>query len=84
MLDRKTGVWLSHSTPKFPTYHNKDFWPSNGNENAQTFICVTYAYDQFKEIGRLITHCSASFFFFVVVVVCCLSGKYQHILKLHL
>lgn len=51
MLDKKTGVWLSHSTPKFPTYRRGDFWPSSGNENAQTFICVTYAYDQFKEIG---------------------------------
>ncbi|XP_033477918.2 deoxyribonuclease-2-alpha-like [Epinephelus lanceolatus] len=51
LLDRQTGVWLSHSTPKFPTYHRKDFWPSSGNANAQTFMCVTFSYDQFKEIG---------------------------------
>nr|XP_019936205.1 PREDICTED: deoxyribonuclease-2-alpha-like [Paralichthys olivaceus] len=51
MLDRQTGVWLSHSTPKFPTYRKKDFWPQNGNANGQTFICVTYSYDAFKEIG---------------------------------
>ncbi|XP_034562078.1 deoxyribonuclease-2-beta-like [Notolabrus celidotus] len=51
LLDRQTGVWLSHSTPKFPTYRSKEFWPSSGTENAQTFMCVTYKYDQFKEIG---------------------------------
>ncbi|XP_060934860.1 LOW QUALITY PROTEIN: deoxyribonuclease-2-alpha-like [Limanda limanda] len=51
MLDRRTGVWLSHSTPKFPTYQNKDFWPKSGNANAQTFICVTYSYSNFTEIG---------------------------------
>ncbi|KAM4548828.1 deoxyribonuclease-2-alpha-like [Odontesthes bonariensis] len=51
MLDKKTGVWLSHSTPKFPTYRSKDFWPNSGNANAQTFFCVTFAYDQFKDIG---------------------------------
>ncbi|XP_041647896.1 deoxyribonuclease-2-alpha-like isoform X2 [Cheilinus undulatus] len=51
MLDKQSGIWLSHSTPKFPTYRSKDFWPSSGNENAQTFMCVTYPYDQFREIG---------------------------------
>ncbi|XP_042271929.1 deoxyribonuclease-2-alpha-like [Thunnus maccoyii] len=51
MLDRQTGVWLSHSTPKFPTYRSRDFWPNSGNVNAQTFICVTYSYDEFKKIG---------------------------------
>ncbi|XP_071344053.1 deoxyribonuclease-2-alpha-like [Trachinotus anak] len=51
MLNRKTGVWLSHSTPKFPTYRNKRFWPTSGNANAQTFMCVTYSYNDFKEIG---------------------------------
>ncbi|XP_071342810.1 deoxyribonuclease-2-alpha-like [Trachinotus anak] len=51
MLDRNTGVWLSHSTPKFPTYRNKRFWPTSGNANAQTFMCVTYSYNDFIEIG---------------------------------
>ncbi|XP_040896016.1 deoxyribonuclease-2-alpha-like [Toxotes jaculatrix] len=51
MLDRRTGVWLSHSTPRFPAYHSKDFWPTNGNANAQTFMCVTYSYNEFREIG---------------------------------
>ncbi|XP_029004713.1 deoxyribonuclease-2-alpha-like [Betta splendens] len=51
MLDKKTGVWLSHSTPKFPTYRKKDFWPTSGTANAQTFLCVTYSHSTFKDIG---------------------------------
>ncbi|XP_067368156.1 deoxyribonuclease-2-alpha-like isoform X1 [Channa argus] len=51
MLDRQTGVWLSHSTPKFPGYRSKVFWPDSGNANAQTFMCVTFSYNTFKEIG---------------------------------
>lgn len=51
LLDKTSGVWLSHSTPKFPVYRTKAFWPDNGNANAQAFMCVTYPYEQFKEIG---------------------------------
>lgn len=51
MLDRQTGVWLSHSTPKFPKDHTT-FWPDSANNNAQTFMCVTYSYDTFNEIGK--------------------------------
>ncbi len=61
MLNRQTGVWLSHSTPSFPTYQSQDFWPDNGRFNAQTFMCVTYSYDQFKDIGKFapvsLSHC---------------------------
>ncbi|XP_076007524.1 deoxyribonuclease-2-alpha-like isoform X1 [Genypterus blacodes] len=52
MLDKQTGVWLSHSTPRFPEgTERNNFWPISGNVNAQTFICVTYSYEKFKDIG---------------------------------
>ncbi|MEQ2217980.1 hypothetical protein XENOCAPTIV_027364 [Xenoophorus captivus] len=51
MLDRISGFWLSHSTPKFPTYRKREFWPNSGNANAQIFLCVTFPYQQFKTIG---------------------------------
>lgn len=54
MLDRNFGLRLSHSTPKFPIYRSPEFWPSSGNSNAQTFLCITFPYQQFKEIGKLL------------------------------
>ncbi|XP_028300993.1 deoxyribonuclease-2-alpha-like isoform X2 [Gouania willdenowi] len=51
LLNRMGGVWLSHSTPRFPNYRRKVFWPKNANANAQTFMCVTYPYEQFNQIG---------------------------------
>ncbi|MGH0178279.1 UNVERIFIED_CONTAM: hypothetical protein FKN15_077063 [Acipenser sinensis] len=50
LLDRQTGVWLAHSTPRFPGTKRMSFWPENGIYFGQAFLCVTYPYKLFNDI----------------------------------
>ncbi|XP_069803590.1 deoxyribonuclease-2-alpha isoform X2 [Dendropsophus ebraccatus] len=52
LLDKTQGFWLVHSTPHFPPPGSETYdWPSNAYHNGQSFICVTYPYSQFKDVG---------------------------------
>ncbi|XP_060108402.1 deoxyribonuclease-2-alpha [Heteronotia binoei] len=51
-LDSAQGFWLLHSTPHFPDLQTNYSWPRSGLPNGQSFLCVTFPYSQFKEIGR--------------------------------
>ncbi|KAM4748093.1 deoxyribonuclease-2-alpha isoform 2-T4 [Rhinophrynus dorsalis] len=52
LLDKVQGFWLVHSTPHFPPPAAQEYsWPGSALHNGQSFICVTYPYIQFKEIG---------------------------------
>ncbi|XP_069783511.1 deoxyribonuclease-2-alpha isoform X2 [Narcine bancroftii] len=52
LLDRKQGFWLVHSTPHFPPKTGESYWwPHSGLKNGQSFLCVTYPYSQFNDIG---------------------------------
>ncbi|XP_067877351.1 deoxyribonuclease-2-alpha-like isoform X2 [Heterodontus francisci] len=52
LLDQKQGFWLVHSTPHFPSSTDEwHSWPDSGKKNGQSFLCVTYLYSQFIEIG---------------------------------
>ncbi|XP_051898075.1 deoxyribonuclease-2-alpha [Pristis pectinata] len=52
LLDQKQGFWLVHSTPHFPQRTGEGYiWPHSGLHNGQSFLCVTYPYSQFQEIG---------------------------------
>ncbi|XP_043940585.1 deoxyribonuclease-2-alpha [Protopterus annectens] len=53
LLDQEQGIWLVHSTPKFPPKLQEGYyWPHNGLRNGQSFLCVTYSYSSFKAIGN--------------------------------
>uniref|UniRef100_A0A3P9AYG4 deoxyribonuclease II n=1 Tax=Maylandia zebra TaxID=106582 RepID=A0A3P9AYG4_9CICH len=53
MIDEDNVVWLLHSTPRFPFSHeSNNFYPKNGERNAQIFMCVTLKSTESAEIAQ--------------------------------
>ncbi|CAH2310480.1 deoxyribonuclease-2-beta [Pelobates cultripes] len=52
LFDKSQGFWLIHSVPRFPPFPEDGYgYPSTGQLYGQSAICVTYKYQQFKEIA---------------------------------
>lgn len=52
LFDNHQGFWLVHSVPHFPPFPEDGFgYPDTGRRYGQVALCVTYKYNQFKEIA---------------------------------
>ncbi|XP_025059622.1 deoxyribonuclease-2-alpha [Alligator sinensis] len=53
LLDGTQGLWLVHSAPHFPPPTATTFaWPPTASRFGQTFLCITFPYASFQDIGR--------------------------------
>ncbi|NXI88114.1 DNS2B protein, partial [Rhipidura dahli] len=53
LLDKSQGFWVIHSVPLFPPIPEDGYgYPSTGESFGQTAICITFKYDQFREIDQ--------------------------------
>ncbi|KYO25719.1 deoxyribonuclease-2-beta precursor [Alligator mississippiensis] len=53
LLDGTQGLWLVHSAPHFPPPTATTFaWPPTASRFGQTFLCITFPYASFQDIGQ--------------------------------
>ncbi|XP_075758511.1 deoxyribonuclease-2-alpha [Pelodiscus sinensis] len=85
LLDRHQGFWLRHSTPHFPPLAAYA-WPHSALHNGQSFLCVTFPYAQFKQIGMqlrladpLVYESRVQGAFAQDLPDLCLASKMQHV-----
>lgn len=53
-FDNKSGFWLIHSAPKFPTEKKNGYeWADNASDYGQTFLCMSFGYKE--SMGDLAT-----------------------------
>ncbi|XP_032726132.1 deoxyribonuclease-2-beta isoform X2 [Lontra canadensis] len=51
LWNRVQGLWLIHSTPRFPPTPEEGYdYPPTGRRHGQTGICVTFKYNQYEAI----------------------------------
>ncbi|KAL6108031.1 dnase2b [Pungitius sinensis] len=63
LFDRSQGFWLSHSIPHFPSFPERGYlYPSSGEVNGQTALCVTYPYDQFLLLEKQMVYLYPRFY----------------------
>nr|XP_008505480.1 PREDICTED: deoxyribonuclease-2-alpha [Equus przewalskii] len=58
LLDRDGGFWLVHSVPRFPppAASAAYSWPPTARPYGQTLLCVSFPFDQFKDISRQLNY----------------------------
>ncbi|XP_071802579.1 plancitoxin-1-like [Asterias amurensis] len=66
-FDASGGFWLIHSTPEFPRKSSQSYnWPANAKRNGQSFLCVTFDFDQFEKIGKQLMYINPSVYDFYI------------------
>ncbi|XP_001507235.1 deoxyribonuclease-2-alpha [Ornithorhynchus anatinus] len=57
LLDKDGGFWMIHSTPHFPPPASTTYsWPDTARPKGQSFLCVSFSYSQFQEIGKQLAY----------------------------
>ncbi len=51
-VDKKSGFWLVHSVPKFPTPYAQSYKWNASETYGQTFLCLSLSQDQVNSAAR--------------------------------